>query len=331
MQEKAQKILKTIGGILLAAIFLYFSLKGKDLDASFEIIKQSRLRYLIGAIIFYLLSFIARSEKWRIQVESLGEPVTAKASYFALMMHYFVNAFTTKLGVFARCITLRKTSQIPIPRCIASFFSESLFDMLFLTLGLSAVMLIEAEKISAILNDFLLDLGIYLKSHTTTYFALLFALIFLGGLYYLFSKGLIFKKFQNNVNEFNSSLKRTFKIKKYPLFLLWHLILWLLLYAMNFMMFKALFCTIDNYVLILALTTFTYAAWLIPTPGGIGSVEYIVLQVFLLYGLPEHNGVAFGIMSNALTFFTVMIFSTILYFFNKITGCFSSEKIKKCC
>ena len=324
-----KKILRSLIGVLLAFLFLYITLQGKDLKASFEIIKQAHIKYLIASIIFYLLSFIARSEKWRIQVESLGEPVSAKASYFALMMHYFVNAFTIKLGVFARCISLRKTTNIPLARCIASFFSESLFDIIFLFIGLFAVMIIEAKKVSKILNNFLSDLGVYIKSHIAVYITLFLSIIIFIVLYFLFSKGLIFKKFYKNIREFNLSIKKTFKLKKYPLFLFWNLVLWGLLYAMNFAMFKALFGTVDDYVFVLALTTFTYAAWLIPTPGGIGSVEYIVLQVFLLYGFIEHEGVAFGIMSNALTFFTVMIFSLFLYLFDKLTGFFSTEKIHK--
>jgi hypothetical protein len=48
--------------------------------------------------------------------------------------------------------------------------------------------------------------------------------------------------------------------------------------------------------------------WALPSPNGIGTTHFIILNLFIVFGLSESSAVTFGILSNGL----ILIF-TILY------------------
>ena len=324
--ENKKQIFRTVFGVLLALFFLFLTLKGKNISEIWETIKNANFWYIVLSIFIYLLTFVTRSEKWRIQVENLGYKVFPKTAYFSLMLHYFFNSFTPKLGAIARCGDLKQKNKVPFSDCFASYMSEVVFDFLFLFLGLFIVIIIEFDKIKLVFYELFIDLKIYLDNHQHILFFLVIAgIIFVVVVFVMWKKNL-FSKFDNQIKSFFRALAKTFKIKKFLLFIIWNIILWILLFLMNYFLFKSLFDYKINMSFILTITTFTYTAWLIPTPGGIGSVEYFALQAFLLFGLNSHDAVSFGILSNGLTFFTVIIFTIFLMFIQKACGFFSLKK-----
>lgn len=318
------KLLKTLTGILVAALFLILALRGQPLNEIFKAVLSAKLGYVFIAMLFYFLSYVARSEKWRIQVENLNFKVVPKTAFYALMLHFFVNSFTIKLGGFVRCGNLRKTANVPFPSCFGSYLSECVYDFLFMFFGIFIILAVKFDEILVILSKFISDLGI--EEHLNNPFILvmlvLISLIGFFSVVYLYTKGLIFKKYKTKIKEFIDSLKKTFNLKKFWLFILWNIILWVMLYFMNYFLFLSLFELKTGFVLMFTITTFSYAAWLMPNPGGIGSVEYFVLQAFLLFGLSSESALAFGILSNGFTLISTLLFGFILIVVQSVFGIF---------
>ncbi len=321
-----KKLIRTIVGLFLAALFLFLTLKGKDINKIWQTIKSANIYFLFLTVVAYLLSFVARSEKWRIQVENLNYKVSPKSAYFAMMMHYFFNSFTPKLGSIARCSDLKEKNNVPFSACFASYMSEVIFDTIFLFIGLFLVIITEYKKIRIVFSKFFSDFEKYFNSHQQIFIYFTIASLALIIFIYFFKKKNYFRKYDNHFNTFFKSISKTFKIKKFALFFLWNIILWLFLFLMNYFLFKSIFDTKITSELILTITIFTYFGWLMPTPGGIGSVEYFVLQAFLLFGLNAHNAISFGILSNGITFFSVLIFSSFLILLQKSTKLFSPKR-----
>ncbi len=322
------KIFKTLFGIAIAVLFLWLALRGQPVKEIIKTALTAKLFYIITATFFYFLSYVARSEKWRIQVENLNFKLIPKTAFYGLMLHFFVNSFTIKLGGFVRCGNIKKTANVPFPSCFGSYLSECVFDFLFMFLGLFVILAIQFNEIILILEKLFIDLGID-KLLQNTYFIIFFiigGLILLVFLIYLYQKRLIFKKYRDKIQEFINSLKKTFTIKKFWLFMLWNIILWVMLYFMNLFLYKSLFDTGSSMFLIFTITTFSYAAWLMPNPGGIGSVEYFVLQSFLLFGLNSESALVFGILSNGFTLLTTLFFGFILIVIQSIFGFFNQKQ-----
>ncbi|MBN2891609.1 MAG: flippase-like domain-containing protein [Bacteroidales bacterium] len=318
------KLLKTLLGIFVAAVFLFLSLRNQPIKDILSTVFSAKIGYVLLALLFYFISYIARSEKWRIQVENLNYKVAPKTAFYALMLHFFTNSFTIKLGAFVRCGNLRKTASVPFSSCLGSYLSECVFDFLFMFTGILIVLTIKFDEVLAILVKLLNDWGIT-KLFNNPLFVTVFVVVLVGVIVLcavLYKKKLIFKKYHSKIKEFVDSVKMTFKLKRFFIFLMWGVLLWGMLFFMNLFLFKALFNNEISFIFVYTLTTFTYAAWLIPSPGGIGSVEYFVLQAFLLFGLSETSALAFGILSNGFTLLSTLFFGFVLIIIQSIFGVF---------
>ncbi len=58
--------------------------------------------------------------------------------------------------------------------------------------------------------------------------------------------------------------------------------------------------------------------WAIPTPGGIGTTHFFILQLFIAFNLNETAGISFGILSNGLTFICTILFGITVLIYNEI-------------
>lgn len=320
------KLFKTLIGIAVAALFLFLAMRGQPLDEIFQAILKAKIDYVLLAIFFYFLSYIARAEKWRIQVENLGFRLAPKTAFYALMLHFMVNNFTIKLGGFVRCANLKKTAKIPFPSCFGSYLSESVYDFSFMFLGLFVILAINFDKIIKIYTSLIKNWGLEFI-HNANFLIIIGVIVLLLSILfvYLYHKQIILKKYRSKIKEFIDSLKKTFNIKKFWLFIVWNIVLWIMLFLMNYFLFLGVLGEAKSFLFIYTITVFLYVAWLIPSPGGIGSVEYFVLQAFLLYGLTAESALAFGILSNALTLFSTLFFGFILIVIQNITGVFTQE------
>ncbi len=319
-----RKILKTTAGILIAVFFLYLTLKNQPIDEIFKVVLKAKWEFIFLAAVFYFLSYIARSEKWRIQLANVNLHVSSPLVFFSVMMHYFTDSFTVKLGVVVRCISLKKNTKINITPCAGTCLSETVFDLIFLFLGILIVLLIRFEQVSQALLEFWnnFDTASFLaKPGNIVLTIIVIALIFIG-IKLLIRKGMKLTEYRDKILEFGDILKKTFKIKKFWLFFMWNIALWAMLYFMNLFLFKALFDDEITFLFIYSVTTFTYLAWLLPNPGGIGSVEYFVLKAFLIFGFAEQSAIAFGFLSNGFTLFANLLFGFALIILQKFFGMF---------
>jgi uncharacterized membrane protein YbhN (UPF0104 family) len=94
---------------------------------------------------------------------------------------------------------------------------------------------------------------------------------------------------------------------------------------MNYFLVLSLFDFPKDFTLIFTITAFSYAAWLMPNPGGIGSVEYFILQAFVLFGLSSSSALTFGILSNSFTLFSTLFFGFVVIIIQSLTGIFSQK------
>ena len=320
------KFLKTLLGLLVAAILLYLAMRGQPFSEIIEIIFEANFWYVLIAIFFYFLSFVARSEKWRIQVENLDFKLIPKTAFYALILHFFVNSFTTKLGGIVRCGNLSKTAKVSFPACFGSYFSECIFDFMFMFLVFFIILSIQFNEILLIISNLLDDFGLeFLKNKNFLILIGIIAVFFGSLLIYLYKKQRIFNKYKSKIQEFIASVKKTFKLKKFWLFIVWNIVLWVMLFFMNYFLFLSLFDE-ASFMFIFTITVFIYAAWLLPTPGGIGSVEYFALQAFLLFGLSQTAALSFGILSNALSLFSTLFFGFVMIIIQSISKYFTQKE-----
>lgn len=305
-----KKALSYIFWLAVGGFFLFLTLRGKPLDEMMQSISQANLFWVAMNGVAVMLAFMLKGYRWKLLLQNAGENPSFIYVLYALCMGFFVNSFTPRLGEIVRCTSLKKSAQVPVSKSLATMVTERIWDVLFLVLGLVIVFILELDRLAVVWDQLLLGLAQLAGDHAL---AVTLAVLGLGLLVLLVIRVLrrrkVFEKGRTFLLEFWHTLRLSFRIKKYPRFLLVTVLIWIVLTFMNLFSLLALEET-SGYSLYFAFVVVFVAGigWAIPSPSGIGTTHFIVLQLFLAFQLPEQAGVAYGVLSNGLTFiYTILI------------------------
>ena len=304
MKDSHKKILQTLVGLAIGGAFLYFTLKGKNLGEIVDSLMQANISWMLMSGVMLLVVFLLRSLRWEIILHSSDMNAKKRDVMLALLLGYFVNSFTPKVGEIIRCTNLKRNYGFSIPAMLGTVVTERIYDVLVLILGLLFFGFYEVERLGVFFEQAGQGIGAtFLGKDFLVYGFLTFVVVLI--LTYVFRHKLkkyrLFGMFYNFVSEMYQAVVKTFRLKKYNLFLLYTLLIWVALVLMNYCFLKALPET-DNFSMYFAMAVLFVGGigWAIPVPAGIGTTHFFILQLFIAFSLSESAGVSFGILSNGL-------------------------------
>jgi len=326
-----KNIWQSIAGVLIGGLFLYLTLRNKPLSEIVESIKNANLFWVILNSFILLLVFYLRAMRWKVLLENIDFHPKKKDVMYALTLGYFVNSFTPKFGEIARCTSLNKRSNIPISKSLGTVVSERIWDLLVLLAGLAAIFLLEIKRFGGIMSGIWAYIRSLFTNHLTIATIALCILLLGGYLFWvLFKKSNFIEKIRSFVKEIYETVKMTFKLKKATKFLFLTFLIWVSLIFMNITCLKALPETGNNSLYFATVILFVGGiGWALPSPGGIGTTHFIILQLFLAFGLSQGAGIAFGVLSNGLTFVYTILFGTVMIASGKILNLMLTHSTKK--
>lgn len=289
----------------------------------FESISNANGFWVAMNAVAFLTVFFLRAYRWKILLQNTGLNPKYLYVVYSLCMGFFVNSFTPRFGEIARCTTLKKAVDVPISKSLGTMVTERIWDVLILGLGLIVIFFLEVSRLQPIWNE--------LKEGIRKIFAengLLFAgilvlfLVLLFVAYRILKSRKTFERGGQFLLEFWQTLKLSFKIKRYPRFLIVTALIWVVLTLMNYFCLLALEETSGSSFYFAFVIVFVAGiGWAIPSPSGIGTTHFIIFHLFVAFSLSENSGIAYGVLSNGLTFaFTILIggMTLIIYsLFNK--------------
>ena len=250
-------------------------------------------------------------------IENIGYEVKKKDILYSLTLGYFVNSFTPKFGEISRCTSLAKSSEIPVSKNLGTVVIERIYDVAILFLGLFIIAIAEIERLGHIIHLLSNNLGSLIASNA--YSIILFLILF-GGIFYLFfllSKKIDFlARVKNFISEILWGIKISLNMKRYGTFIFLTFLIWIALIGMNYFFLLSLPQT-QNFNIYFAMIVLFVGGigWALPSPGGIGTTHFIILQLFLAFNLSEESGIAFGIVSNGATFIYTILFGLLAILF----------------
>lgn len=257
-----------------------------------------------------LLVFFLRGYRWKILLQNTGENPKLIFVLYSLCLGFFVNSFTPRFGEVARCTSLKKANEVPVAKSLGTMVTERLWDVLILALGLLIIFSLEIQRLRPVWADLVEGVQDLVASNAVLFAALLAALLIIAIVgWKILQSRKIFEKGRVFILEFWKTLRLSFKIKRYPRFLLVTLLIWIVLTLMNYFCLRALEETSGFSIYFAFVIVFVAGiGWAIPSPSGIGTTHFIILHLFISFGLAESGGIAYGVLSNGLTFgFTILI------------------------
>jgi uncharacterized protein (TIRG00374 family) len=314
------KIIKSFIGVAIGAIFLYLTLNNKPLDQIFNSLKEARVIWMLMSVLGLVMTFYLRAFRWKVLLESSDTNPIRYNVIHSLILGYFVNSFTPKFGEIIRCTSLKKSEKIPTSVSLGTVVSERIYDLLVLFLGLVAVFILEIDRLGNVLNSLINSLiQLFTKNALLGMSIITIMVIGIIALYYFSKRNKLAGRIKKFLSDLLTSLKMSLKMRKYKTFILLTVLIWLVLVFVYYSFLMSLPET-NSYGLYFAIIVLFVGSvgWAIPSPSGIGTTNFMILQLFVAFSLNEQAGVSFGLLASGITFGVTVILGSLALMYHLI-------------
>ncbi len=135
-------------GLVIAAAALYYTLRNVSFDELLASFKTVNYLYIFPAAFFMALGYVGRAYRWRVLLLPIKR-LRVSGLFSPLMVGFLGNVLPARAGEVLRAYLLGKRHQITFTGAFASIVVERLFDLIFLLLLFSWVMLFHADVLAA--------------------------------------------------------------------------------------------------------------------------------------------------------------------------------------
>lgn len=332
MKKSLKAIVRFLLFLSLGVVILYFiysninaayiedcALKGiPESDCSLvkklvEDFASTKKIWLIIVLLVFMLSNVSRAIRWQMLLKPLGHKVGFVNSFFAIMLGYFANLGLPRMGEFIRAGALARNENIPFERSMGTIVTDRIVDVLCLGIMILLGFIFNFGAIWQFISSspMLMQIGDY-------WYVL--AILAVGGLMFLWRmrKWLTsekegpawLEKIKSIAIGFMEGLASIRNVESMPLFIFHSIAIWVLYYLMTYFCFFA-FEPTAGLSPIAGLIVFDLGAigMVVPSPGGMGTYHYMLMQGLALFGVDKVDGFSFA----NIIFFSIQIFCNIAF------------------
>lgn len=320
MSKRISGILQYIFFLGLGIFLLWLTLRKSDWNSILEDLRGARYIYLVPATLMLLLSHFIRGLRWKILMEPLGYKPSVTNTFLAVMVGYWANLAVPRLGEVLKCTILARYEKVPADKLVGTIVAERAFDVVSLLVVFLITILIQYDLIGTFTSDIFREFfsaGAGGFSITKVLILVLVLVILTGAGWF------ILKRFHHL--SFIQKIKTIFlgvlqgllsvrRIRNKGLFFIYTALIWALYLLSTYMGFFAME-GMSRYGIGAAFSALSFGSvgMIIPSPGGIGSFQYAVQQVMILYGVSPEKGLSLGMLIWIAQTGIIIIFGTISF------------------
>jgi glycosyltransferase 2 family protein len=260
-----------------------------------EDVSHANLWWVGLMVILMFIAHGSRAARWQMLLEPLGYKPSFMNVNNAVWLGYFANNLVPRLGEVTRCSQLYKSDDIPVDKSLGTVVTDRIFDVVTLFILLIVHFIIDFDKLWAFVNQQLSQNQGNGGGHSTLLYVLLGIVVLVGIISFIFRKSILeVALIQTVIEKLKGLLDGLLSIRhlKNPkLFLFYSVMIWLMYWAMGYVLFFAIpkFADLPP----IAGLTFLVSgalAMILPSPGGAGTVTAIVSPVLVtMYGLSKDD------------------------------------------
>ena len=314
MNENIKKILKIVLFFAIGIIIFWWVYKDQDIDKIADSLKDANWFWIAVSLILALLSHLSRAIRWNLLINPLGYKPRTINSFFAIMILYLSNMAVPRSGEIARCGTMNKYEKVPFAQLVGTVFIDRVFDFVVLFIMLGIVLLTQFPVVMKILENNPEIIARFENIFSSMSLVLLLAVGFILFMLVLWllrhkiKKTIIYLKIKEIIISVFQGLKSVINMKKKGQFFFHTIFIWLMYFLMIYVCFYA-FTPTKDLDLLTGLTVFVMASFgmVVPSPGGIGTWHFMVIQTLIIYNVPEIDASAFAFATHgSMTIFLIV-------------------------
>jgi glycosyltransferase 2 family protein len=300
--------------------FSYWAFKDVSVTEIVGTFKGASVPYVLLCFVFMFSSNVVRGLRWNLMLEPLGYKAGTWSISAAVMIGYATNLFVPRAGEISRAVSLQKMEGIPTDKSFGAVIAERIIDVLTLLLLLVLNLIVEKDRILALL--FKMSNG---KLNTSSVLLVLGVAVFFCAALWLFREGLksivqsntLLTKVYNLVSGFKDGFLSVFKLEKVSLFFLYTVLLWFLYFLVCYYLMKALPIGAGvTWKIALSILVVGSVGMAVPSLGGLGSFHLLVTAILMQYAYSEKEGLAiatFQHTANGIIFVLIQGLGSLIY------------------
>lgn len=284
-----------------------------------EDVSNANLWWVGLMVVMMFVAHGSRAARWQMLLEPLGYKPSFMNVNNAVWLGYFANNLVPRLGEVTRCSQLYKSDNIPVDKSLGTVVTDRIFDVVTLFILLIVHFIIDFDRLWAFVNQQLTQNKGNEAGHSTLIYILLGIVILVGIVSFIFRKSILeVVLIQTIIEKLKGLLDGLLSIKhlKNPkLFLFYSVMIWLMYWAMGYVLFFAIpkFADLPP----IAGLTFLVSgalAMILPSPGGAGTVTAIVSPVLVtMYGLSKDDAGTLATFVQSSQMLVTLIVGTIIF------------------
>ena len=244
--------------------------------------------YIYLSLFIALFGFLSRAYRWKFSLEHLGYQTKFHNNLIAVCVAYFMNLTIPKSGEVTRAIILKKYEDIPFDKGFGTIVAERVVDLLIFFLFVVVSFFLQFN----VLKDYIVA---KIPIEKLILIALIGVVLFvIFTLVWLYSNWKIVLSLKDKFSGLVEGMTSILKMKnKWP-FLFHSFFIWFTYLLMFYVTIFALKET-SNIGMGAVIIGFVFGSLAIGfTNGGFGAYPLLVAEIFMLYGIPDTAGTAFG-------------------------------------
>ena len=244
--------------------------------------------YIYLSLFIALFGFLSRAYRWKFSLEHLGYQTKFHNNLMAVCVAYFMNLTIPKSGEVTRAIILKKYEDIPFDKGFGTIVAERVVDLLIFFLFVVVSFFLQFN----VLKDYIVA---KIPIEKLILIALIGVVLFvIFTLVWLYSNWKIVLSLKDKFSGLVEGMTSILKMKnKWP-FLFHSFFIWFTYLLMFYVTIFALKET-SNIGIGAVIIGFVFGSLAIGfTNGGFGVYPLLVAEIFMLYGIPDTAGTAFG-------------------------------------
>jgi len=291
------KVLKSVVGVIFSSVFIYFSVRGLEIDKILEALRNVKYFYLIIPILLFLSLSALRSLRWGIilsPIEKIGQKSLFPIYSIGLMAAVLV---PMRMGKMVKAYLLRTNNHVPFSTALSTIFVERLLDILTILCILLMVVLQASVP------------GWLLKSGYTAVILFSLMILFICFLYFRTEKtlnlirpvlGKLPHRFRGKIEGFINNFVVGFKIIGSPGKLLGILILSALIWGISGLAIYSLFwfqgLKLSLQVAFVVLVVTIIGVSLPTAPGMLGNFQISCIVALSLFNITKDDAFVFSMV-----------------------------------